>query len=336
MEGRFEDIRPCIGVLQDCWGRMIRGLPISCTVNPIVSREKEWGKEVGYKTPEKIKKILVIGAGVAGLEFSRVASNRGHQIVIYEKSKTPGGQAVLASKLPGRDNIRAIITWILGQLKTLPVEIKYGLEVNSDDETIQYLLDEEKPDAVVIATGSYPIKSGLQPYTFNEVKGWDQKNVYTDFEVFDDSIDLGKKVIIGDTLSFIEAPGVAELLAKKGKEVHIVTPLDNIGLELNLLNHWDHLLPRVFAANVQIHPFTWIKQINERRVTLYNFYLHEKETIMEEVDSVIFTTGKIQNDSLYAAFKGKVGEVHVIGDAKIGGARIGNAIFDGQKIGREI
>ena len=101
--------------------------------------------------------------------------------------------------------------------------------------------------------------------------------------------------------------------------MHIVTPLDNIGLELNLLNHWDHLLPRIFAADVNIHPFTWIKKIDGRTVTIYNFYYHQKETIMDDVDSVILTTGKMQNDSLYESLRGRVPELDVIGDAKIGG-----------------
>ncbi len=72
MMGRFEDIRPCIGVSQDCWGRIIRGLPISCTVNPVVSREKSWGTGVVSPPPEKLKKVLIIGGGVAGLELARV------------------------------------------------------------------------------------------------------------------------------------------------------------------------------------------------------------------------------------------------------------------------
>ena len=182
MEGRFDDIRPCIGVLQDCWGRMIRGLPISCTVNPVVSREKSWAA-----TPEKTaspKKVLVIGGGPAGLEAARVAAERGHKVTVYEKGKEPGGQALLAAKLPGRENIRAIITWLLAQTKKLHVEIKYGLEVTGEEEVLRYVLDEEKPDVVIVATGSNPIRTGFQPYTFNEIEGWNQKNVFTDFDVF--------------------------------------------------------------------------------------------------------------------------------------------------------
>ncbi|MDA4111575.1 MAG: FAD-dependent oxidoreductase, partial [Thaumarchaeota archaeon] len=334
MEGRFEDIRPCIGALQDCWGRMIRGLPISCTVNPEVSREKEWGS--GKMMPAiRRKKILIVGGGVAGLELARVAAERGHKIVIYEKNLELGGQALLAAKLPGRENMKAIVTWLYAQIKKLGVEIKYGLEVSAEREVIQFILDEEKPDAVVIATGSIPIRTGFQPYTFAKVEGWDQKNVFTDVDVFAGN-DLGHKVIIADSLSFIEAPGIAELLAKSGKEVKIVTPLANVGLELNLVNHWDHLFPRIFAANIRISPFTWIKRIQERRLTLYNIYDHERELVEEDIDSVIFTTGKIQNDHLHQSFKGLVEELYVIGDANIGGARIGNAIYDGQRIGREI
>ena len=334
MEGRFDDIRPCIGVLQDCWGRMIRGLPISCTVNPEVSREKDWGSGK-MSTASRKKKILVVGGGIAGLEFARVASERGHEVVIYEKSHELGGQALLAAKLPGRENIRAIVNWLTGQLKKLGVEVKFGLEVTGEKDVIQFVLSEEKPDAIVIASGSIPIRTGFQPHTFATIEGSNQKNVYTDVDVFGD-VDLGEKIIIGDTLSFIEAPGIAEFLAKKGKKVKIVTPLANIGLELNLLNHWDHLFPRIFAAKIEISPFTWIRKIEDRRVILYNIYQHAEDLVEENVDSVILTTGKLQNASLHAAFKGAVEELHVIGDAHIGGVRIGNAIFEGQRLGRAI
>jgi len=145
MEGRIDEIRPCIGVLQDCWGRMIRGLPISCTVNPVVSREKEWGIGTLKEAPIK-KKILVIGGGIAGLEFARLAAERGHKVVIYEKSTSSGGLAMTAAKLPGRENIRAIVSWLSDQVKRAGVEVKYGLEVTQDPDVIEYVVGEEKAD----------------------------------------------------------------------------------------------------------------------------------------------------------------------------------------------
>jgi 2,4-dienoyl-CoA reductase-like NADH-dependent reductase (Old Yellow Enzyme family)/thioredoxin reductase len=337
MEGRVEDIRPCIGVLQDCWGRMIRGLPISCTVNPIVSREKEWGtgsiKEASIK-----KKVLVIGAGPAGLETARVAAERGHDVVIYEKSRQVGGQALLAAKLPGRADIKAIINWEANQIKKLGVEVKYGLEVISDPEVLRFLLNEEKPDSVVIATGSIPIRNGFQPYNFEEVEGWEEPIVCTDVDVLQESskINLGRNIIIADTIGFIEAPGIAELLANQGRNVEVVTYHANLGLDLKLINHWEHVLPRLFKAKVKVSPFTWIKKISSNNVTLYNVYYKEYEREVENVDNVILITGKMQNDSLYSALRDKVKELYLVGDANIGGARIGNAMYDGQKVGRAI
>lgn len=335
MSGRLEEIRPCIGVLQDCWGRMIRGLPISCTVNPAVSREKEWGMGTLKKAPVK-KKILVIGGGVAGLEFARLASLRGHDVVIYEKSTVSGGLALTASKLPGRENVRAIVQWLAVEVKRSGVEIKYGLEVTEDPEVVSFVLEEEKPDAVVVATGSQPIRSGFQPYTMNEVKGWEQSSVVcTDQDILEGGTKPGSRAIIADTLSFIEAPGLAEYLSKRGTEVEVITPLENIGLELDLYNHLEHVMPRVFASQVKVTPYTWVKKVEDRLVTLYNIY-YERETRTEEVDSLVLITGRIQNDELYRSFVGKVGEVHVIGDARIGGARIGNAMYDANELGRKI
>jgi 2,4-dienoyl-CoA reductase-like NADH-dependent reductase (Old Yellow Enzyme family)/thioredoxin reductase len=332
MRGRLEDIRPCIGVLQDCWGRMIRGLPISCTVNPVVSREKQWGTL--SKAPSK-KRVLIIGAGPAGLETARVAAERGHDVVIYEKTRQVGGQVLLAAKLPGRVDIKSIITWELAQLKSLGVSIKYGMDVTNDNDTIRYLLEEEKPDVVIIATGSYPIKTGFQPYTMIDVEGWAEPIVSTDQEVWEGSVNVGSKVIIGDTLSFVEAPGLAEYLAKQGKSVEIITPNSNIALELDLYNQWSHLFPRLFATSMKITPFTWIRKVQENSVTLYNIHNQSSQRV-ENVDNLVLITGRFQNNSLYKSFKNNFNDVHLIGDARIGGARIGNAIFDANELGRKI
>ena len=334
MQGRLSEIRPCIGVLQDCWGRMIRGLPISCTVNPVVSREKDWGASSLLPAEER-KKILIIGAGPAGLEAARVAAERGHEVVVYERSKSPGGQALIAARLPGRENIRAIVQWLTEETKRLGVAVKYGLDVTSEPEVIDYLLAEEKPSAVIIATGSRPLRTGFQPYTMNEVKGWNEPTVCADEDIWEGTVNAGKRVIIADTLSFIEAPGLAEHLAKKGSKVEVVTPLANIGMELNLYNHWDHLFPRIFSAGVIVSPFTWVEEVRGRHVTLYNVY-HRESKRTEEVDNLVLITGRSQNDSLWGAFHGKVKDLHLIGDAMIGGARIGNAMFDAGKIGREL
>ncbi len=331
-DGRLTEIRPCIGVLQDCWGRMLRGLPISCTVNPAAGREETWGMDTLTLAIAK-KNVFVIGGGVAGLETARIAALRGHRVKIYEKSRLAGGQAMIAGKLPGRSNLKAIVSWLTDQVKALGVDIRYGLEVTDDQEVVDYILNEEKPDVVVIATGSSPIKNGFQPYTFNEIEGWNQPNVCTDEDIWEGRVQPGQKILIADTLSFIEAPGLAEHLAKQGMSVEVVTPFENIALELNLMNHWEHLLPRLLTSGVKITPFTWIKKIEKNSVVLYNFYEKQNEMV-RDVDNIVLITGRMQNDTLYQAFKKKIGEVYLAGDANVAGARIGFAMHDGQRIGR--
>jgi 2,4-dienoyl-CoA reductase-like NADH-dependent reductase (Old Yellow Enzyme family)/thioredoxin reductase len=332
-EGRLDEIRPCIGVLQDCWNRTVKGLPMSCTVNPVVSREREWG--IGTLTrSEHPKRVLVIGGGPAGLETGRIAAERGHDVVIYEKGHEPGGQILLASKLPGRSDIKALVQWQMTQLKNLGVKLRYGHEVTPDSDVIQFVLDEERPDVVVIATGSRAMRSGYNPYTFLDVSGWQEPMVCTDIDILDGTVVPGRRVIVGDTLSFIEAPGIAEYLARDGREVEIVTYHANVGMELKSTNHWPHVLPRIFSLGVKVSPFTWIKSISGKTVKLYNVYEASLERTVEDVDNVVMLTGKIQNNSLHAAFKNKVKELFLVGDARIAGARIGPALYDAQQTAR--
>ncbi len=169
----------------------------------------------------------------------------------------------------------------------------------------------------------------------NDVKGWDQEIVCTDQDILEGKVKPGNRAIIADTLGFIEAPGVAEYISKRGAEVEVVTPLENIGLELDLYNHLEHVLPRVFAAHVKVSPYTWVRSVEGRHVTLYNIY-YENEPRTEEVDNLVLITGRLQNDYLYKTFQGRASEVHVIGDARIGGARIGNAMYDANELGRKI
>ena len=145
-----------------------------------------------------------------------------------------------------------------------------------------------------------------------------------------------KNIIVADTLSFIEAPGIAEYLARQGKSVEIITHHSAVGLELKIMNHWQHVLPRLFANKIKISPFTWISKIQGKKVSVYNVYYKQDRRELDGIDNVVLITGKIQNDSLYHAFEGKVSELYLVGDANIGGARIGNAMYDSQRIGRTI
>jgi thioredoxin reductase len=117
--------------------------------------------------------------------------------------------------------------------------------------------------------------------------------------------------------------------------VEIATFHPNIALELKPMNHWDHLMPRVISSKIVIHPNTWVKKISGRRVTLYNVYLDSEQKILQ-FDNVILVTGRMQNDELYSMFQKKGKPVYRVGDSNIGGARIGNAIYDGNAVARAL
>ncbi len=334
LEGRLVEIRPCIGTLQDCWGRSVsHEWPMRCTVNPAVGREKERGRGT-LKRAERKKKILVIGSGPAGLEVARVASERGHEVSVYEKSREAGGQALLAARLPGRSDIRAIVSWQVAQLKKLGVEIKYGLEVTRDSRVIEFVLGEEKPDAVVIATGSHPVKTGLQLVTYREVPGWDGPNVHSLDEILGDDRELNGRVVVADSTNYIEGPGMAELLARKGAEVILVTPHPQISPQLPNFNQLIYVLTRLHEARVKIISLSWLRRIEHDRVLVHRFAENMEEEIL--ADHVVLNTGRKQNDGLKGLFDPLVREVYEIGDCSIAGGTLRWAIESGYVVGSTI
>jgi 2,4-dienoyl-CoA reductase-like NADH-dependent reductase (Old Yellow Enzyme family)/thioredoxin reductase len=336
MAGQIEDIRPCIGTLQDCIGRIVRGHPMRCTVNPAVGREKERGRDT-INGAQQSKRVLVIGAGPAGLEAARMASERGHSVVVYEKSGEIGGQVNLAKMLPARSEIAAIIGWYENQLRKNKVQIEFHKEVPSDQEVIQFLVDEEKPDVVIIATGSVPIENGIQMITFREIPGWNEPTVHTIDEVLSSHVAIdGGKAVVFDCTTYIEGPGIAEWLVRhNAKETILVTPHSQMSPELFFYNQAMHVYRRMVNAKVKVITHSWVKRIKENKAVIYNIPLGSEDMI--EADNFVLNTGRKQSGGgLYKLFEGKVREVYEIGDCDVAGGRIGRAIETGFKIGSAI
>jgi len=146
--GAFEDIRFCLACNQGCIERLSYELkPVTCTINPECGREyKSTCAKVG--TP---KKVLVVGAGPAGLSAAYAAAGCGHQVSIFEREKEPGGQLLSASKPPNKKPYMDWVEWITRKLKELGVEINLGKEVTPQ------LIIAMKPELVVLSTGAMPL-----------------------------------------------------------------------------------------------------------------------------------------------------------------------------------
>ena len=227
LEGRADDIRGCISCNQMCWGRRSRDYWISCLINPSAGREFEWGGD-RFNEAEIPKKVLVVGAGPAGMEAARVAAERGHRVTLVEALGDLGGQFRLAGLAPRRGQISELISWYLRQFEKLGVVVEYFTPMDEAD------IVEFGADEVVLAVGSMPDGLARQRWlpTEEAIPGIENGNIWSCEEVMRDQADLGKTVLILDEGGNWRGAGTAWHLANKGHQVTIVTPDAYVAKEL--------------------------------------------------------------------------------------------------------
>src|SRR5712692_8656566 len=144
-EGRLDDIRTCVGANEGCIDRIYQGKAVTCVQNPATGREGELG-DLGKASVAK--KVVVVGGGVAGLEAARMAAVRGHRVVLFEKTAQLGGQVLLAARAPARAEYAGIDRFLVAQVRKLGVNVRLAVEATASAAL------EERPDAVIVATGS--------------------------------------------------------------------------------------------------------------------------------------------------------------------------------------
>ena len=315
-EGRTADIRTCIACTQSCVGHIYVGLGVGCIYNPVTGREGEWA--VLPPAAER-RRVVVAGGGPAGLEAARIAAERGHEVVLFERGARLGGQVNLVMRTPARDSFEEIILFFERQLDRLGVDVRLRTEAGVDD------ILAEHPDAVVVATGS----NAFRP----EVIGSDKRHVLTAREVIQGNAAIGESVLVVDTLGRAEAPTVAELIADTGRRVEIVTGLAYVGCEMPI-PAWHNLMERLLQKNVTLTPFTGVWEIEDGSVDVYNVISWQPRT-MEGIDTVVFASGGVPEDALGTALADRVAEVHVIGDC-YQPRDIEIAVVDGHRAGRAI
>jgi mycofactocin system FadH/OYE family oxidoreductase 2 len=326
-EGRVDDIRNCIGCCQGCIGHIISWHPVTCVQNPVVGKEKDWG--IGTLKPApKRKKVMVIGGGPAGLEAARVAAERGHAVTVYEKEKELGGQINLATKLPGRDEMEGIVRYRKIQLDKLGVKVVLGTEVTPN------LVEQEAPDAVVVATGSTPIRTGFQGFTCAEIPGFDQDYVVVAEDIIADRTKPGNRVLIVDEDLHMKALGLADLLSEQGKQVEIITRALYVGPEVDLVT-LSAVYQRTCSKGVKFTPLNFVKEILPGGSVIAYSVMTQEERKIEGIDTLVLVTGNQPEEALYFALKGKVKELYRIGDC-VAPRKADRAIYEGHQVGRTL
>lgn len=307
-----DEIRFCLACNQACIGHTLYGLPVTCAINPTANAEAE---QHLYPAVRK-KKVMIIGGGLAGMEAARIADLRGHEVSLYEKKDYLGGVFVPASAFYFKEEDRRLIRWYEKQLEKSAVDIHMNTEVTKD------MIEEEKPDVVIAATGS---KEFRLPVT-----GIDKAIVVPAIDVLLKKHETGKRVVIvGGGLTGCE---LSAQLAHEGKEVTVVEMMPQI---LNVPNPVGYnisgLKGLMQAGNVTVKAGTGLKEVCDDGVIVSKDGADEKI----EADTVITAIGYRKNNALYDSLADYAGEVYAIGDCdKV--SNVMNAVWSGYSLASEL
>jgi len=319
-QGRTEDICFCVRDNKGCIGRINQLKTLSCTQNPSAGNEDL--NEAERPSPGMVRKrVLVVGGGPGGMEAARVAKERGHEVTLYEKEPVLGGQVNLIVKRPGRQPMAGIIAQLSRGLERAGVSLMLGVHV-----TPEFVLA-QKPDAVIVATGSRPKKKPV-PGEYGPPKVLDV------WQALSGSYPVGTKVLFVDENGGHHAAATVELLADQGKNVHMVTSDLFIGIELAPLGDLYLTRQRLLQKGVSFTTDVFIDLIAGDRVMGRDIYTNEP-VYFEDYDTIILDMGNRAEEGLYFQLKGRVKELHRIGDC-VAPRGIDTAIFEGRKVGERL
>mgnify|MGYP000334092186 CR=1 FL=1 len=306
-----ERIRPCIGCHTGCLGRGFEGKPLSCTVNPAVGRERYYE----IKPAIKSKKIMVVGGGISGMEAARVAVMRGHNVTLYESTNELGGEVIPGSVPDFKLDDRRLLDWYRNEMKELKVKIIFNTKVTED------MVQKEKPDAVIIATGAKDIRLKLP--------GIEKDKVSTAVEILNGSKQSGENVLmIGGGLVGCET---ALYLAKQGKKVTIVEARDSVLNAGKPIPHMNKimLIDLMKKYNIKIITGNSLLEVTEDGAVLIDSSFKKQNV---SADTVIIAVGFRSDRELYDKLNGKIADLYLVGDA-YETANIMEAIWSGNEIG---
>ena len=309
-EGRFDEIRRCVACNVGCLGTLFTDKPIRCNLNPTLGNEST----CAIKPAKVAKKVAVIGAGPAGLEAAMSAKKAGHSVTVYEKNSHAGGQFHLASIPPCKGENIDFIVWQTNQCAKLDIPIKYNTEA-----TVA-LMQNEKPEVIVVATGAAPVKP--------PIKGIENNNVVFANDVLAGKVHPGANcVVIGGGQVGAET---SHFLAQMFRNVVLLEKLDQIAPE-EAFSPRMHLLKALENRNVQMHT-----SVNVTEITAVSVKVEGKSLMEFPADTVVLATGSKSVNALKDGLTNAGFDVKVIGDAnKIFGG-VMEATTQGYETGRSI
>ncbi|MFK5952866.1 MAG: FAD-dependent oxidoreductase [Desulfobacterium sp.] len=338
-EDREHEILHCIACGQGCFDNLFKLKPVECLCNPKAGHECD----SSYEIAEIPKKVMVIGGGAAGMNAALAARKRGHEVTIYEKDDGLGGQLFLAASPPGRNEF-AELAWDLAN-KVYDNEIDVELDQTVDGD----LIDEEKPDHIVLATGAVPMAP--------PIPGADLPHVVQAWDVLSHKVFTGKRVVIigggavgvetalflaekgtlsAETLKFLfvnkaESPEVLFEMATRGtKEITVIEMLDTIGKDFGKSTRWG-MLQDVKRNGITSRPSAKALEITPGGIKIKTQQGIEKIP----ADTIVMAAGSKSENALADIIKARNIPFDVVGDADTIGMAF-DAVHKGYAVGMKI
>ncbi len=284
--GREHEIRPCVGATY-CLDRIYEGGEALCIHNPATGREAEMPHVL--ERAASSRRVVVVGAGPAGLEAARVAASRGHQVVVLEASSDPGGQVRLAARARRRSELIGIVDWRMDRCRDLGVEFRFDTWAEAD--TVRDLA----PDVVIVATGGIPNTGFL---------GAGEEYVLSSWDVLSGSAMPKGRVLLFDDNGGHPGLQAAEMIAASGAALEIVTPERFFAPDVGGLNHVAYA--RCFqdhdvAITINRRLFEVARHDDHLAAVIGSDYGDRVDT--REVDAVVVEHGTVPLDELYFDLK---------------------------------